>query len=210
MCRKPSPCGTGVVSLNWTIGSKAEQLSRGRGIRHCEESGRGRDGAALLRSRHEAHQPEGSPHHDQPGSGAGPRFLSDGMDQPCRDSRCGTGSVVAKTAVAAWRPAHRRRRLCHSSHGVHRVSFDRRTPAMAMGILADSDCLPTGGAAPTRSSTAAIRTDDTRRAHLVRHPARRDRGGAGPNRDGDDPRLSALRGLGIVKSRVINPSNAFR
>jgi hypothetical protein len=39
VCRKPSPCGTGVVSLNWTSGSKAEQLSRGEGIRHCEESG---------------------------------------------------------------------------------------------------------------------------------------------------------------------------
>jgi hypothetical protein len=49
------------------------------------------------------------------------------------------------------------------------------------------------------------------RAHLVRHPARRDRGGAGRDRAGDDPRLSALRGLGIVKSpRLINPSNAFR
>src|SRR4030095_2219200 len=102
-------------------------------------------------------------------------------------------------------------RLCRSAHGVHRVSFDRRTPAMAMGILADSDCLPIRVAPRTRGGTASIRTDDTRRAHLVRHPARRDRGGAGPNRAGDDPRLSALRGLGIVKSpRLINPGNLLK
>jgi hypothetical protein len=64
-----------------------------------------------------------------------------------------------------------------------------------------------GGAAHTRGRTAVIRTDETRRTALVRHPARRYRRGAGPDRAGDGPGLSALGGLGILKWRT--PSNCL-
>jgi hypothetical protein len=67
------------------------------------------------------------------------------------------------------------------------------TPAVAMGILADRDCFPPRGAVHTCGRTAAIRTNDTRRATPVRHLAGRHRGGAGPDGAGDGPRQSALR-----------------